>query len=85
MDDTADKDDFVPSMDDLMKMINSMGGVSDEDREKIREQFLKRAGYENPGYIPPDNSIAPPNAFEVISLVVYLILVLSFISAFGKI
>lgn len=81
------KDFEMPSMQELMKMVNSMGGVSDEDREKIRDQLLKRAGYQNPGDIPAENvdAFPPPTAFEVISLIVYLILVLSFISAFGKI
>lgn len=84
------KDFKMPSMDELVKMVDKMKGLSEEQREKLREQFAKRAAFpdtfangESPSQQVPD-MIAPATAFEVISLVFYLIMVLSFISIFGK-
>lgn len=87
------KDFKAPSMDEMMKMVDSMKGMTEEDREKIREQLLKRVAFQNPfsdeqipsesgDLIPP---IAAATAFEIITLVIYLVMVTSFIAIFGKV
>lgn len=81
------KDFEMPSIDEIMKLVNSMDGVSEEHREKLRDHFLKRAGVQNPfsGDILEQNpTIPPPTPFEVISLIVYLIMLITFISVCGK-
>lgn len=83
------KDFKMPSMDDLMKMVDSMSGMTEEHKEKLREQFIKRASFDNPfsdGQIPAENPdmIAPATSFELISFVIYMIMLTSFIAVFGK-
>lgn len=91
----ADKDqmmkDFkMPSMDDLMKMVDSMSGMSEEHKEKLREHLIKRSAFGNPfpsgGQIPSENAemIPPATSFELITLVLYLTMLISFIAVFGK-
>lgn len=36
------KDFKMPSKEDIMKMVDSMSGLTEEHREKLREQLLKR-------------------------------------------
>ncbi len=83
------KDFKMPSMDELMKMVDSMKGVTEEHKEKLREQFIKRAAFENPfsdGQIPVEslNAIPPATSFELITLTIYLIMLTSFLAVFGK-
>lgn len=84
------KDFKMPSMDELRKMVDSMRGLTEEQREKLREQLMKRADFPGPsgdGQTPAQAAgmIAPATSFEVISLIVYLIMVTGFIGLFGKI
>lgn len=85
----SDKDFKVPSMGDLMKMVDSMKGMTEEHKEKLREQLIKRASFDNPfseGQIPAENAdaIAPATSFELITLIIYIIMLTSFIAVFGK-
>lgn len=86
-------EDFkMPSIDEIMKMVDSMKGLTDEHREKLREQFIKRAGFASPfphgenGEAPAQgvDMIPPATTFELISMALYLIMVLTFLSTFGK-
>lgn len=81
------KDFEMPSKEDLMKMVDSFKGITDEQREKLREQFLMRGDFQKRGDIPAQNvnAIDPATPFEVISLVLYLGMLLSFVCVFGKI
>lgn len=83
------KDFKMPSMDDLMKMVDSMSGVTEEHKEKLREHLIKRAAFGNPfpdGQNPAEgvDMIPPATSFELITLTIYAIMLISFIAVFGK-
>lgn len=83
------KDFQMPSMDDLMKMLDSMSGVTEEHKEKLREHLIKRAAFGNPfsdGQNPAEgvDMIPPATSFELITLAIYAIMLTSFIAVFGK-
>lgn len=84
------KDFQMPSMDDLMKMVDSMGGMTEEHREKLREHFIKRASLGNQfsdGQNPAEgiDMIPAATSFELISMAIYAIMLTSFIAVFGKV
>lgn len=83
------KDFKMPSMDEIKKLIDSMEGVTEEHKEMLRENIMKRAAFGNPfpdEQTPAENLNMIPAAtyFEVITLVIYLIMLTTFIAVFGK-
>lgn len=80
------KDFKMPSKEDIMKMLDSMSGMTDEHKEKLREHLLKRSSFDNP-FSDGGNAadITPPaTSFELITLAIYVIMLISFIAVFGK-
>lgn len=43
-----------PSMEKIMKVINSLGGVSEEDKEKLRKRIWERSAEDGVGGFSPD-------------------------------
>lgn len=90
----AMKDSEPPSMEKIMKVINSLGGVSEEDKEKLRKRISERSaeglGGFNPDFLrdnadalrrPKENLISASSDYEYYLFMFMIILVLF---VFGK-
>lgn len=76
----------MPSMENLLKLVDTLGGVTDEDKEKLREHFLKRAADgQNPfGGAPPGLSNAIPYERSSFELIVFVTMITLIVCVFGK-